>query len=744
MSHRILSLVLLTTSLGAAVVLAEEAKPKPLAGGRADLPQDHEYQRVLRKYMATLTEQDFAHGVTQFPAPQPGDLTPDEQYRNYIYTLTPQPLVGSKRGEPAINAPPALYTLAKIETPLGVFRPPGYSEATISLVQWSYPGNPYYDNRALKLRAFVGSAINLMMLDDHLDKNPLLVRTDRIPYYLVRCGAAYPAFKPLLPADAQKAFEDGLRKLAERVLALPPKGEEANLDMMAPVGLTYAAKALNDPAFTKRVEDYARKLFADPQYCHPAGYWVERGGLDISFSGTTNYFAIWAALANNWPFANEALDRVYRLRAHLMLPEPNGKFTGPTAFNTRTGGTAINDQWDYGNRDRGAAMITDEIAYLTPVPTPEQLATGGDVRASEFARQIGENPRAVAGQNVFQKNEQIVSGGWVYSILPSYNFPASVNPAFEFYRKGALARLQALAAKDSPLLKSPFVRGETFVRDFGGAFIVTRQPAYAAIVHAGPVATQAPDDGRFQFNAPLGFGGGQLAAFWTPATGSVLLTRRAGQHWDKPFDLVPAWRTWPLHAVSGQTAAGVCFTSAVLAKPETTVSVKGTAGTVKVGGIVPAAITGQKEQIAGRYDYARTFSLADAGVNVETTIAGDGLEPVAELYETLPVFLRDAKSLGPEDPKTTIEFQVGKDWTAATDAYAANVKAVRITRFTGAVVVSFDRPRRVKLSPADWKDAFLTGAICRNVLIDLLENGDQPAAVQAPRKVSYRIAAATP
>jgi len=572
-----------------AVVHAADA-PK-LAGGRANLPQDHEYQRVLHKFMASLTEKEFDHGINAGPGPQTSTSEPDYQYRNYIYTLTPQPLVGSKRGTPAVTAPPVLFTLPKIETPQGLFAPPGWAEATISLVQWDYPGNPYRDNRGLKMRAFVGSAVNLMMLDDYVDKNPLLLRTDRIPYWLVRTGAAYPAFKDLLPPEVQKAYQDGVRKLAERVLSFEPKGEEPNLDMSAPVGLSYAARVLNDAAFSKRVEDYAHKMFTDPKYVHPAGYWIERGGLDINFSGTTNYFAVWAALMNDWPFANETLARVYRLRAHLLLPEPNGKPTGPSEFNTRTGGSAFKDQWDYENRDRGAAMITDEAVLFTPLPTSEQLATGGGNRATEYARQIGENPRAVAGQNVFQKNEEIQNVPWTYSILPNYNFPASVNPAFEFYKKGALARLEALHSKNSPLLKSPYDRGENFARDFGKAFITTRHPGFAAIIHVGPVGEQNPSDRRYQFGAPQGFGGGQLAAFWTPAAGSTILGRRAGQAWEKPFDLLTGWRTWPIHAVSGVTTGGTVFTSARIVSPESAVQLSGSNGTAKVQGALVAIKT---------------------------------------------------------------------------------------------------------------------------------------------------------
>ncbi|MCX5658258.1 MAG: hypothetical protein NTW19_00880 [Planctomycetota bacterium] len=726
--------------LALAAMAAPAGAQAPAPAEPAKLPRTHPYQQALCNYMATLTAKDFDHGVTGHMEAKPGSTDPDYLYRNYIYTLTVQPLVGTKRGTPAVNAPPELFTLAQIESPRGVLSPPGLTEATMSFVQWDYPGNPFHNNRGLKMRAFVNAAVNMMMIDALVDKDAAYGRTDRLTYYLVRTAAGYSDFKTLLPAEAKKAFEDGLRKLAERVMSRAPQGEEANLDMMVPVGLSYVARALNDTEFTKRVEEHSKKFFVDPHFVHPAGYWVERGGLDINFSGTTNYFATWAALMNDWPWANEAVAKVYRLRAHLLLPEPNGKYIGPSAFNNRTSGSANNDQWDYANRDRGAAMITDEIAYLTPVPKKEELEGGGALRAQTFNAHIGENHRA--GPNTFQTNEQIGSGPWTYAIFPIYNFPASVNPGYEFYKKGSLAHLEELEKKHSPMLKGPFERGENFIRDFGKAFIVARQPSFAAIIHAGPIGGQSPDDGLFQFNAPMGFGGGQLSAFWTPATGSVLLARRGGQHWERPLDLLPAWRTWPLHAVSGQNAEGTFFTSARIQKPESTVEVQGDKATVKVAGTIPATIAGQPKAIAGKYDYTREFKIDNKGVSVETTIAGDGKEQVSELYETFPVFLLDGAVDFGSEPKTTIEFQADGKWAAATEAYTENVKAVRVTRFTGAVELTFDKPRRVKLSPTEWKDAFLSAAVERNVMVDLLENKDQPTAVTGVKRVGYRIAAA--
>jgi len=136
------------------------------------LPQDHEYQEVLRTFMATLTEKDFTHGVSEkLPLDSPVSADANYLYRHYILTLMHQPLVGTKRGCPAVNAPPTLFLLSSIETPKGVMQPMVWPETLMSFAQWDYPGNLYRNNRALKLRAFVGGAVVMIMFDNFAEQN---------------------------------------------------------------------------------------------------------------------------------------------------------------------------------------------------------------------------------------------------------------------------------------------------------------------------------------------------------------------------------------------------------------------------------------------------------------------------------------------------------------------------------------------------------------------------------------------
>src|SRR5205814_1343483 len=126
----------LSVVLALAVVATVTGADTPVPPPRTTLPQDHEYQKQLRGFMATLVERDFEHGVTEVLPQVPDSGDPEVQYRHFIFTQMGPPLVGSKRGVPAINAPARLFVLSAIETPAGVLKPPVYPEALISLTQW--------------------------------------------------------------------------------------------------------------------------------------------------------------------------------------------------------------------------------------------------------------------------------------------------------------------------------------------------------------------------------------------------------------------------------------------------------------------------------------------------------------------------------------------------------------------------------------------------------------------------------
>ena len=720
--------------------LTTNAPPPPPVFQRTTLPEHHAFQKTLRQYLASLKPADFDHGVTQKFSNVSVPTDPETQYRNFLLTQMLQPLVGTKRGYPAVNAPSRLFTLTEIETPAGIKRPPVWAEPAAFLTPWTNQHNPYLHSRPMKLRAFVAMCIHLAMLDAQLEHAPEIGGIGRSDWFaptLIVLAYPFPIVRDAVPENVRAAYLTGLRKMGQRLLDWGPKGEEPQLDVVGPLSLWYISQALGDPDFAKQTEAYARKLFTDPRRFHPAGYFVDRGGLDLGYGGQANFFTTWLALATGWTFVRDVVDRCHRLRAHVTLPEPDGRTFGPSHFQTRYSADAWRDQWEWGHyRDYAASLVTDEAAYLVPLPSAAVLTNAAAHRGGFFNAQIAENP-VIVGQRRFARNDELINQLWSFRLWQSFNFPAMVSFAYEYYPVGAFAHRLKLEQEKSPLLRSPFLRDETFLRDFSQAFTVAKFTNYAAILHTGPVGAPNPDDGHLPLTGPYGFGGGQLSAFWTPATGSVLLGRRGGMTKDKNMDPLEDWRSWPSHAVSGIRPDGKIFTTARIQTPHVTSTLGTKNGTVRVTGTVPRGQLGQPKALDGRLDYSRTFTLAADALRVATTLQSTGQDAFAELYETLPVFLRDTAQQDKAQP-TTIELERNKTWSAATTNWTDQVTAARLTRFTGAVLIEFDRPRRVKLSPAEFRDTYLSRASCRNLLIDLLENKDQPLVAHTA-SVSYRL-----
>ena len=722
--------------------------------GPAMLPQDHPYQVALRDYLGTLKATDFEHGVTEpFTLVIPDD--PEQAYRHWLLSTSIQPLIGRKRGYPVVNAPAWHFELSHIEGGEKIMMPFIWPAPSAWLAVWDYEGSPYRGKKAsdaLKRRALVHAAVSMMMMDHQLETSPELggARPDWFAGQLIRFSYPFRYAKDVLPATARAAYEAGLKKLTLRVLDWGVKGEEANMDFVAAAALWQASAALEDPAITAKVQAYIRRLVTDPQHIHPAGYIVDRGGPDVGFGGMAGYALIQIAADSGWPFAKQAVDRWYRLRSHLVLPEPDGSFDGPTHFNLRLGQTAQIGQWDWGYREYVGATMTDHALWQVKIPDEEEIAEGLKSQVSHFNASVAENPQArdAEGKIYFVKSEDLKPYPWAFAMWPSWNYPITTHYGYDLWKSGDYARLLAAQKADSPMLKSPYLRGESFIRDFGKAFTAARMPDYAAILHHGPIGRDVPDSGLFHFAGPYGLGGGQLSAFWTTATGSVIFGRRAGMHWDGSFDKLDAWRTWPIHAVSGATHEGKMFTSARIVDPRVESSLTDYAdadaevdaaegAVVQVAGVIPREILDQGKTLEGRFDFARVFTLDSEGIHVQTTVASTGQDKLAELYETIPVFLRDLSTQRKQTP-STIAFQTADGaFTPADATWRDDVTAVRIERFTGAVIIAFDSPQRVALSPEDWADTRITRAACRNIMIDLLR-GRTPN-VFSKATVGYRI-----
>jgi len=742
---------------------SQTARAQARPAGRKGLPQEHDYQKQLRAYLATLSEKDFEplRGKAIEVAANPDA---DERLRMWVLSLD-VPRVGNKRCPPSVNWPAARFTLKSIESPADqtVVQPSAWAEPLVWLANWNYPGNPYYGSQALKLRAFVVAVEDLMMVDEQQEssKAPMFHRADWFGPHLLTYAYTCSGIKDILPEAPRKAFAAGLKKMVLRVNGWGPRGDETYLDIQSALAMTILFQTLDDAELKPVMEAYVKKFMTPGEFYNPAGYFADQGCFDTGFNGLTLYYATWLAelAPKDWTWARESVAQAWKLRGYLMLPEPDDKsalgekrfLLSPTHMTLRTSSAVYFDQWNWPFRQIAAAYLTDAAFCQARWPTPEELRNGPGSAVGGVMGELNENPqdpRPGVAHNVFLKTEDLgilPTSPWAWRLYPGSPVFPMVNYAAEHYPNGFAARLAALQAQNSPLLKLPFERPGTFIEPFGKGFLIVKTGSYGAILHTAPVSEISGKEVFEWPGAPYGLSGGTLSAFWTPATGSAILGRRGGMsnpggqptNFDKPED----WRNWPVHAVIGSTGGERFFTSARIQKPESTYAVNGDQATVKVGGVIPAAPLGTDKSLSGKLEYTRTFNIAPGALRVETSVQGDGADRIAELYEAIPAFHREG-SIEPETVAAKIELQTSGGWTTAAPTFTNLVTAIRITRFAGAIAIQLDRPRRVKLSPAETGPGFLTGGVSRNILIDLLENNDQPAVVKDARTIRYTIAPA--
>ena len=755
-------------ALASELAFAQYVRPE----GAKGLPKDQEYQRQLQAWWGKLTAADFTLPAGEFTAATLSD--PDDKLRVWMLSIHAPP-VGAKRAAPSLNTNPRDFLLSHVESPNNgkVIQPAVWGEPLTLIANWNNPGNPYANSKAAKLRAFVWAAQDMMMIDEqqeHSSKFPMWRRADWFGPHLIAYAYVYAGTKDALPDEARKAFEVGLKRMILRVCKWGPKGEETYLDMVAVTGMLIAEKTLNDPEVTAAVGNYIKPFFTEGEFYNAAGYFPDQGCYDAGFNGLSLYFATWAALASDRPEVKAAAAQAWKLRGYMLLPEPDKEmklthgqtFAGPTHATFRTGSPAGNDQWQWPSRPFAGALLTDDAMCQAAWPDNAAIDAGAAVVIQPLSHMKHETLIDVEATtrnkvNTFMKVEDLKSGEWAWRFWPGSGDFAMTNVAYDYYPKGFAARRAALAAKNPEMFKIPFERNSPFVEQFGNAFLVAKNAGgassakpdtFGVIVHTGPVS-QYPGKELLEYpNAPYGLGGGTLSAFWTPATGSILLGRRGGMNapGGQPtcFDKPEEWRNWPVHAVIGTVDGKSFFTSARIQRPDSSYEIKDGKATVKASGVIPAvAINQGPAALKGKLDFARTFSYTPEGLKVETTVKGDSADAVAELYEAIPVFHRDKGFQGDEIKPgvplvTKIELQSGGNWAEATDKYTANVTAIRLTRFTGKVLIKFDKPQRVKLSPAEASGGFLTGHVSRNVLIDLL-GGDQATAIKDAKTVAWTI-----
>jgi hypothetical protein len=675
----------------------------------AALAQEQHYQVVLRNFLGTLEESDFEVALAPVTY-QPSDLTDDEsRYQQAILLANNGYYAPDTDG---LRVPASVFTLASIEQPGGVMMSAGrnnYFEPTATMWwnQWDLPGNPYQGSKAVRMRAFVGAAVDLIMRDAASEGGGVEYS---LAMPLTWVGSTLLGLEDGDVDECTKlAFEQGARRLITKLEGLHNSNGNNDMAQGAHAGLYMVAEASGDAELTARAIAESQQIFAD--YYHAAGYMDHGGGFDASYEGISLYFLVWAGLISDWPHVIEVVRAYSTLKGHLTLPEPDGRFTGPSHFSPATSAPSVFDQWGPYHRDLGAAMLVPEAQYQVfsvaspPLGLPDAATL--DTRIQNGIDGINED--------LVASNE--LPGQWSSNPWTEFTFGGVL------YRDGFRAQMQALSDAMDETMLPPFLRAGGFARDFDDEFLIAKYGDLGVVLHAGPLN----ESWSGPAGTPSGFSGGALSAFWTADAGAALLGVAYGSQNTEPGpDSWADWRSWPTHALSGITTGNDPFSSARIIEPTASVEVLAESATMLVSGTISSTQGGghsaPNDALVGDVDFTREFVVDASGLSITTAIAYAGPTQVSELYETIPVFLGQSG----QNANVIIELvdDMGLTVMASTTAVVDVVEIV-VHRFDGTVVIALDQPRPVMLAPELWSTTYQWNASARAVLIDLLDGGAQ-------------------
>lgn len=774
-------------------VACPPADALPEVGAGQYLQQGHPYMVVLRNWLATLTEADFTLNVEDQDPVAPGLQTmavdedyfsgPDALERLFNFYLVTDKRGGDMPSTRGLQLDAAGFTLAGFERNDAELGPHVRLQVgrnamlepshTTWWALWDYPKNPIHqgaNRRAALLRGFVAAMVDLVMRDGYLGIGDVdgdgIDNTDQyvggwssqaIMNPLAFYAYTYAAMEDLDPC-VRAAYETGLRRYLRRVAAQGMAAAAGNNDIPQHVhfGLYYLSKVLADPAITERAIAISKSVLSPP-YRSPTGYVTHSAANEISWSYDPAYNGIalhhlaGAVMASRgdpaWAFLADLVREEQVLKAHQTMLEPDGVQVSPSHYANASSAGTTHDQWFQKNRDYGLALASPESGHL--VYRPRTRGGYGEYR-------VGMPNEADL------RYEAQVAAFWIGAADTdpgSFRWPLLATPiAWPDREWGAVswsegltgtyfappdARAQLAALADTDWAKTPFER-DPFVRAIGDEFVFAKVGELGVILHTGQVTRQwstSPDE------VVSGLGGGQISALWTASAGAAWLGWVHGTQdstWGQ--ELWTDWRGWPAHVLSGVTDSGV-FSSGRIAIPVVTRESRADGLFVTVGGAIGRGgedFSAQTGALVSPLDYQRTFLVGEGGVDVTTTLTGDAQDVVNELSETLPFFIglaweQDFARVAPrlivthsDGATESFDLQALRE---ASDAPMHDVIALAYERFDGALEVTFDVPRRVRLGAFLASTEYQWSPVSRVVRVELVS---EPTPFVAAA-VSYHI-----
>ncbi|MCB9689986.1 MAG: hypothetical protein H6738_21550 [Alphaproteobacteria bacterium] len=609
-------------------------------------------------------------------------------------------------------------------------------------------------------------------------------------------AATYAHVQSVLSPAQQAAYEEALYRFASRAARTPFQRFHSNRDHLLLISLQVVASVLSGQQATDVWTWYHVRTeeFYDPAngMFRAWGALHDDSGFDLGYGSLNLMHA--ARLLTLDPNPPQQLvtgaNALFDLGLHQVFPDKTAsggtRWTSPSAFNARTGhgiigngrfGAAIYQTmllggeqhlpWAWGALKTWGANVDAGGPTIDPVTqvgceTLNLLLRIVDDPANDLLQTNNPTPLA---QSVEPLEPVVFTRGARGYEVPSYL-------GWPFHGPGLIDTWYADVAGQPANEQLPIELVGPHQRSFGEAFHFahTTDSANApdtevtALIHSGPVGWMWAN------GLPPGYGGGQLAIWYTDRSGVVVRNSRLGRNYPSipsaQDPLVTDWERLPLHAVSlvapgawtssgrivEPRAAHLTFTHDAPAKDGFALleqddewpwdeRCRGEAGTamvsdptsglsatyVTVCGDIPAqdvygAGTFPNAALSADIPYQRTFLQRDDELYVQTQLRPQQPEFPDEAYETIPLYYgRDADHAAIGDYKIEL-FDVsgnpyGWAWGPTGMAMVDDVVKVRIDRFGAVSVIEFPTPQRVGLAdPFDGADHEQTV----NLLIDLL------------------------
>ena len=632
---------------------------------------------------------------------------------------------------------------------------------------YDVPGNIHFQSPALARRIMAMVAVDMMMGQQEFETNNSFKRSFYLGGMMNMWVMAYGHLKDNLSAEVQAAFEAGFADMVSFLESwdggFADEGKEGDLDTKTIAALArlygqttnadlqgriltlvknYLFGGVNGNATT--IIDFSKAIF------NPGGFIKQLDGPATTYDGVARYYLLEAVSAvyedQEWAFlwdTDGVVDRMLAWKSYQHLGDPDDFYDGPSAYSARTANSHVYDQQgDRTWRDTYAALLYNSGRYLGQSyrsGNPYGFPTAAEMQDAMQTRINNVNA------NGFASPDTLAGAEWVLDSWPR-QYPYFYD-AYDFIGKGNgyVSAHRNFVNQQSDLIKPYFDKAGDFDVNIGEADVMWASKGNDGSQDFGFLVETFPIAGGWG-----GLKGGSLQAFWTEDTGIVFLGKSRGRlsagatiqdsytnlHW------AAAHHAW------GYFENGDVFSTATEEIP--------TGSTYNLGGEQPSVvfesqIWAQKlgvQDLTNPIAYSRVFTKVADGLQITTSFTPDANAQgyqVGELWESLPVFLRDGNDQATLND-ATIEYGDGIGWLALPDSLV-ETSVLRIGRDFGSgpsfVYVRFEKPERVRLNAQVWTTNYQTDNRIRSIDIDL--HGETGVAIGFPEvAITYTIGTELP